>query len=274
MRDCVIGKNIFKKCIVFIDNNYENLEVFDENNENNSFINVCKVGQSLRIDDKTFGRFITHKSPSLMYLFNRMNTYLKNHFDWLSGVNVDKLEKLSVLLSNNNRIPIVYIFDWDRTITKVEGLFGTNYTKESNNITLEEYMDFVGSKLEVNGLDCPSALDMLILMCGGHDRFKKLKKFISNIPNPVHNFHICTRNNCTEIIRGFTRLFFENINKEELDFITSKNVNTVKYKMNYISETIIEPSYSYSKGEKFYLGEDNFLNKFNEEFIKPEYKLL
>ena len=131
----------------------------------------------------------------------------KDYFDGTSGVELN----IKLFNPNKNKNPCpnkntIYIFDWDRTLTQVEGfLFHATCWKE-----YYHKMSSYGDRKEL-----PNCAEThLKMMCGGTKRYKQIQAFMRQAE--PHQIYVLTNNPLRKLIYTFgkimyPRLLFDNV---------------------------------------------------------------
>lgn len=159
-----------KPTIIFFDNDERNLRDFDSNRHLKSMFNIINI----LVDDKTPNEFCGDKtdttSKKLEYInhFKRFgNSYaeltVKNGGEHVVPSRGITANQHTELLQNIDKIPgkKIAIFDWDRTITVIEGMLKIldhNMIPEHNMIP-----------------------DMIVYLCGGEERLSRLQEMFSEL---------------------------------------------------------------------------------------------
>lgn len=152
-----------KPTIIFFDNDSNNLRDFDSNRRLNSMFNIINI----LVDDKKPNEFCGDKMISDLQKLEYINHFKRfgNSYAELTVINGGEFfkpsrgitaEQHTELLQNIDRIPgkKIAIFDWDRTITAIEGM------------------------LKVPDHMIP---EMIVYLCGGEERLSRLQEMFREL---------------------------------------------------------------------------------------------
>lgn len=161
------------KATLFIDNSQHHI---------NQMAESCNRGMTLIKVDETPNLIATpfDHPAAIMYMdmIGRDNTYLKatrklsdrDNLDPISGIQPKHLSLIEDWINHTmNDTPRAMLFDWDRTISVVEGV----YVDKNGMSGLREKMRVHG--IDVSDLPEITAEDALLYLCGGPDRLAMLR---------------------------------------------------------------------------------------------------
>jgi len=120
-----------------------------------------------------------------------------DYFDGMSGMSMDQHHIISGNFTVVPNKEAIYVFDWDRTITMVEGFLSQGH----NPNPWHEYHTFLKQyypKLDSN----PE--NHLKMMCGGSERYNSIKRFIAGAN--INNVYVLTNNPLIDMIRYMASL--------------------------------------------------------------------
>ena len=153
-----------KPTIIFFDNDGKNLRDFDSNRDLKSMFNIINI----LVDDKTPNEFCGDKTEPKSQKVEYMNHFQRfgNSYAQLTESNRGEPvmpsrgiteEQHTELLKNIDEIPgeKIAIFDWDRTITVIEGML---------NIPVHSMIP-----------------DMIVYLCGGDERLARLQEMFREL---------------------------------------------------------------------------------------------
>ncbi len=113
------------------------------------------------------------------------------HFDPVSGISSEHVEQLNIWLAETaSQTPRAVIFDWDRTITKVEGvLLPSKHNPRSPISTMLLTVGLIGIKTDKDLIE-----SMLQIICGAPARLAMLRGMFNTIKDSGADVIILTNN--------------------------------------------------------------------------------
>lgn len=233
------------KCMELFNTFNNNTVIFyDDNIENKAESSKCPNTKFVKIEVSNkplnqniyndYLNILSSKSNEMIELLKRKNFFLNydESYDHNSGINISYIRFLILYLSiESNNIKGV-IFDWDRTLTVIEGVY--------------DYKD-VDTFMKLNGLENMNQYYLSEYYFGGSVRVYYLKKLWQLLNDKGIPVYILSRN---EGIISSPNMFIQllsnigiHIDKDKLhccyyDKINKKHINSTKY--NYIKNFLPE----------------------------------
>lgn len=222
--------------IIFVDNEPSNFNGYTGKLKDNltcSLVGQCNIQECKRGENDKCNKKFEHTMQAeknknvFKHYLHVKDILLKqkenfDYFDGMSGVifNTKQFKPNPVIHPNENTI---YIFDWDRTLTQVEGfLFHAD--------TWEEYY----SKLKRSGNTTinNSARTHLKMMCGGSERYNAIRNFMQ-YADP-QKIYILTNNRLLKLIRFFTNILNSRIpSKTNVHSMYHKDTTKINWIKNH-----------------------------------------
>jgi hypothetical protein len=196
------------KKIWFFDNSMSNAVTKSHNKEQIHFI---KIDESARYNDKIHSKYLEENS------LQRDSFLLNENMDLKSGVTQSHFDELFSTIKSNKVEAVV--FDWDRTLTKIEGFFRVTRTPGNDKFrSVREYRNKLNEKHSHFFTPWESWTDREFVEYLFHspldknpsDRFNMLSKNLQNIQKKGIPIFILTNNPIIKLHLE-NRCFFQNM---------------------------------------------------------------
>lgn len=224
---------------LFVDDNQDNIDDVEKNCK--PYITTILVDARV-IDDKDYtARMINPPNVNEYAMISYTNPEKSYH-----ALNDKTIKKINDWYKNNTGIPKVVIFDWDKTLSVVDGIISLHsYLQYIYNIIKEKQPDFIITQQEhiVNHHELLDGLliNALDYFMGGIKRKNKIKNLIKTLFNNGIQVYILTNNLCAITDEVFFKRMLQQLHEQlpnNLFFSGLYNPDSKSYNLIPKSEVI------------------------------------
>jgi hypothetical protein len=198
------------KAAIFFDNdedNIENVSLHCKHNLQNIKINELEKSIEIPFENRFFSAYIATLGVNHAQRFLQWIGHKKDKYDPLSGIQDKEIAACLAWETETNALaPRAALFDWDRTITIIEGIF-PYWNEEHFEGYLKPYIEWASMTKE------QMLESYLEYLCGGSARLAKLRELMNTLHAKGVTLYIVTNNDgCYESgYSSIVKAFFKDI---------------------------------------------------------------